>query len=303
MSSERCFWSVARSFWVSRRDRAHGDVDVVVVDDAAGLEGRLDDDGTGFGEAGDVDGGAGDDADEQRASDLHLHGDAEDGVVVHAVELHEQLVVETQLDERHLPTDGVGAVLARVLVGLVHRHARLDVLRRPHRLETRRDLRGAEHHEGDVLLLAATTATELHVAEERVALGGVHVNLRVRERRQTDSFAGTATGTVLGSAVLRIALLSARHSLSEDGHIELDGGTGGAEQTDVAVDGAGLAVAEDEVGADAQRVGAHLVAQTLPPAVARLDVHQRAVQFPDELDGARGDDAVDGVAETVGELP
>ena len=124
----------------------------------------------------------------------------------------------------------------------------------------------------------------------------------VRENGKTDRLAGTEAGTVLGAAVLGVALLSARHTLLGDAHVELDGGAGGAEQTDVAVDGAGLAVAEDEVGADAQRVGAHLVAQTLPPAVARLDVHQRAVQLPDELDGARGDDAVDGVAETVGEL-
>ena len=64
----------------------------------------------------------------------------------------------------------------------------------------------------------------------------------------------------------------------------------------------GLAVAENEVGADAQRVGADLVAETLPPAVARLDVHQRAVELPDEFDRARGDDAVDGVVEAVGEL-
>lgn len=183
MSSARRFWSVARSFWVGSHLQAHGDVDVVIVDDAAGLEGRLDDDGSGLGEAGNVDGGAGDDADEQRAADLHLHGDAEDGVVVHAVELHEELVVEPQLDEGHLATDGVGAVLARVLVRLVHRHAGLDVLRCPRRLQPRRDLRGAQDHEGHVFLLAAATAAELHVAEERVALGGVHVDLRERERK------------------------------------------------------------------------------------------------------------------------
>ena len=93
-----------------------------------------------------------------------------------------------------------------------------------------------------------------------------------------------------------------RRQYDQFGHAAFDGGAGGAEETDVAVDGAGLAVAEDEVGADAQRVGADLVAETLPPAVARLDVHQRAVELPDEFDCARGDDAVDGVVEAVGEL-
>lgn len=124
----------------------------------------------------------------------------------------------------------------------------------------------------------------------------------VRENGKTDRLAGTAAGPVLGAAVLGVALLSTRQRGCEERHVELDGGAGGAEETDVAVDGAGLAVAEDEVGADAQRVGADLVAETLPPAVARLDVHQRAVELPDEFDRARGDDAVDGVVETVGEL-
>lgn len=142
-----------------------------------------------LGKAWNVNRGACDGSGEQRASDLHFDGETEDGVASQTLQLDEQLIVEPDLHERQQTGDLIGSVFSRVEVRFPLGDAGLDEHGVADRFESHGDLGGREDeldvrrkgrgNGGNVALAAARADGELHVAEERVVLRWIDVQLPI----------------------------------------------------------------------------------------------------------------------------
>ena len=206
---------------------------------------------------------------EQRAPDLHFDGETEDGVASQTLQLDEQLIVEPDLHERKQTRDLIGSVFSRVEVRFSLGDAGLNEHGVADRFQSHRDLGGRENeldvrregraNGGNVAFAATRADGELHIAEERVILGWIDVQLpHYFISSSLYRFARTARPLV------RLRSLSTRHAPSRELHFQLHRGSSGAQNADIVVNTAGFAVSQHQIGANSQRIGAPLRREALP---------------------------------------
>ena len=171
-----------------------------------------------LGKSWNVNRGSCDGSGEQRASDLHFDGETEDGVASQTLQLDEQLIVEPDLHERKQTRDLIGSVFSRVEVRFPLGDTGLNEHGVADRFQSHRDLGGRENeldvrregreNGGNVAFAATRADGELHIAEERVIIGWIDVQLpHYFISSSLYRFARTARPLV------RLRSLSTRHSL------------------------------------------------------------------------------------------